>query len=61
MTPRPTAIERAYQLAKNGEHTGVATIKLELKREGFADVDAQLYGPTMRMELRKLCERARAH
>lgn len=59
MTDRPTTIERAYALARSGECNGVSEIKARLKREGYADVVGQLYGPTLQRQLRDLCTQAK--
>ncbi len=59
MDHRPTTVERAYQLAKSGEYAGVSQIKDRLKVEGYSDVGGQLYGPTIRGALRRLCTEAR--
>ncbi len=50
---RPTALERAYQLARSGACASVAEIKARLKTEGLDD--NQVFGPTLLAELRRLC------
>ena len=59
MNSRPSALERAYELAQSGEFRGVSDIKVRLKGEGFTSVDGHLYGPSIRKELRRLCAEAR--
>ncbi len=60
MTLRPTTLERAYQLAKSGLFTGATEIKAKLRAEGYGDAEAQIYGPTLRADLRRLCLAARS-
>lgn len=57
-TYRVPTVERAYQLARTGEHTNVAELKAKLKSEGYGDADAQLAGPFIRRQLTKLCTEA---
>jgi hypothetical protein len=59
MNLRPTTVERAYQLAKSGGFSGATEIKARLRAEGYMDADAQIYGPTLRSDLRRLCLAAR--
>lgn len=59
MPPRRTVLERAYDLAKAGDCTGVIEIKERLKAEGYHNVDAELYGSTISKALRRLCVAAR--
>ena len=61
MSHRMSTLERAYALARSGECAGVSEIKAKLKREGYADVAGQLYGPTIQRALRELCTQARAN
>ena len=53
MDSRPTALERAFALARSGDYDGIAAIRLQLKTEGY--VLAQLEGPTLMRQLRALC------
>ncbi len=69
MTYRPTTLERAYELAREGRCRTVSDIKQALSAEGFERIQDALYGPTLSAALRKLCqehyvapaERASAH
>jgi hypothetical protein len=63
--PAPTralsTIERAYQLAREGPCTSLDDIRRQLDRERYSSVGAHLNGPTLRRQLRQLCqERVRA-
>lgn len=58
MTFRPTALERAFALAKTGEYTGAADIVKQLKVEGFTT--SQISGGSLSRQLRALCTAARA-
>lgn len=51
---RPTAIERAFQLARAGDHPSVSDILKQLKAEGLSV--AQIEGESLRRQLRELCK-----
>lgn len=53
---RPTTLERAYELAREGRCRTVGDIKLALSSEGFDRIQDSLYGPTLSADLRKLCQ-----
>ncbi len=57
MTLRPTALERAFALAKSGECAGPGEVKTMLKQEGFSA--EQISGPSLMRQLRALCVAAR--
>ena len=57
MTFRPTALERAFALARTGDYPGVSELKTQLKAEGYATL--QLEGPTLLKQLRALCTASR--
>lgn len=57
MTCRPTTLERAFELAKSGEHQGVADISKQLRSEGYTL--HQIEGVSLRKQLRLLCQKAR--
>jgi hypothetical protein len=57
MDRRPTALERAYQLARSGKVEKVETIRQILRQEGL-DPD-QVSGPQLRRELRLMIVEAR--
>jgi hypothetical protein len=56
MTYRPTALERAFKLAKSGDYANVSELKAQLQAEGFSP--SQLEGPTLLRQLRDLCQEA---
>ena len=56
MTHRPTTLERAYELAREGRCRTVSDIKQALSAEGFDRIQDSLYGPTLGAALRKLCQ-----
>lgn len=56
MTYRPTTLERAYELAREGRCRTVSDIKQALSAEGFDRIQDSLYGPTLSAALRKLCQ-----
>jgi hypothetical protein len=47
----PNIIERAFELARSS--TTVEEIRITLRREGYANVDAHLAGPSIRTDLKK--------
>lgn len=53
---QPTAIERAFELARTGRYAGVSEIGKRLKVEGYSL--GQLEGNSLRKQLRQLCEDA---
>ncbi len=60
MSPRVPIIERAYELAKSGDHRTVGTIKDALKRQGYVMVDAHIAGASLIGALRRHCLEAGA-
>lgn len=58
MTLRPTALERAFALARSGTCASVSDIRKQLKEEGLSDRD--LEGPSLLRQLRALCAEAAA-
>jgi hypothetical protein len=58
MDHRPTALERAFDLARSGKCADVAQIRQQLKIEGYAR--DQLTGPKLIRQLRELCIAATA-
>jgi hypothetical protein len=52
MVDRPTALERAFQLAKSGSCASIDDIKRQLKAEGFSL--EQLTGSALSKQLRDL-------
>jgi hypothetical protein len=54
---RPTALERAFALARSGEYAGVAEVRKQLKAEGYSD--QQVNGPALMRQLRDLCAASR--
>lgn len=57
MTLRPTALERAFALARTGDYPGVSELRAQLKAEGYAVL--QLEGPSLLRQLRELCTASR--
>lgn len=53
---RPTTLERAYQIAREGRCRTVSDIKQALSSEGYDRIQDSLYGPTLSADLRKLCQ-----
>jgi hypothetical protein len=52
-----TAMERAFQLARSGQVSGLSEILSALKDEGYSV--SQIEGPTLRRELRALIRATR--
>lgn len=59
MQTAPTTLERAFVLARSGDHASVATIRTRLKQERYDQVEAHLGGMSINRQLRALCEAAR--
>lgn len=56
MSFRPTAIERAYDLAKQGACRTVSDVKQRLREEGYERIQDSLYGASITRDLRRLCQ-----
>ena len=56
---RKPVIERAFELAKTGEYTGVGKIRERLAREGYTHDEARLYGRELAKSLLRHCAEAR--
>lgn len=56
MSDRPTALERAFELAASGVYTSVTGIRERLKRDGFQV--AQVTGRTLARQLRRQIKQA---
>jgi hypothetical protein len=56
MIDRPTALERAFDLAKSGTCADVGEVRKKLKAEGYSP--EQLTGPALIRQLRDLCAAA---
>lgn len=54
-----STLERAFALARSGEHDGVDSIRRALRGERLDQVDAHLSGPSITRQLRALCDAAR--
>ena len=53
MTFRLTTIERAFELARTGDYSGIGGIRAQLTIEGYSL--AQLEGPSLMRQLKDLC------
>ena len=56
LTDRPTALERAFDLARSGTCANVTDVRTQLKAEGYAY--AQIQGNTLKRQLNQLCDAA---
>ena len=59
MDHRMTALERAFQLAKSGQISGLSEIVAALRREGYSR--DQIEGPVLRRQLTSLIKTARQY
>ena len=55
---RQTTLERAYALARTGQHTNTYAVQKALGREGYSDAASQLYGKTIRSDITRVCREA---
>lgn len=53
---RPTTIERAYQLAREGGCRSVGEIRHRLSAEKYERIQESLYGPSVTRALKALCQ-----
>jgi len=51
MATRPSTLERAYELARQGH--AITEIKKMLRAEGYMDAEAQLYGRALAASLKR--------
>jgi hypothetical protein len=58
MTLRPTALERAFDLAKTGRYATLGEIKQALHHEGYST--ASLTGPLLMKQIRQLIAASRS-
>ncbi len=58
MNDRLTTLERAFQLANSGTCANVDEIRRRLKTEGYSDGQMHTKGPSIRTQLKRLCEEA---
>jgi hypothetical protein len=56
---RPSTVERAFELARSGEFEATRQISDRLRAEGYWDATAQLDGPALRAQLKKVCRESR--
>ena len=56
---RPTAIERAFELARSGEFADISQLRIKLSSEGYVNTRHLLDPPVLRRQLRELCTEAR--
>lgn len=54
-----TTLERAFEIAENGEVSTVNEIRARLKKEQMESVDAHLAGQTIQKQLRERLARAK--
>jgi len=57
MTSKPTAIERAFQLAKSGRYDATKSLRKALRAEGYSDFETD--GPALQKQLREEIRLAR--
>ena len=57
MTDRPTALERAFQLARSGDYANLSALKDQLRLEGHPT--NQIEGATLMKQLRDLLKASR--
>ena len=57
MTSRPTALERAFALARTGNYQGLPELRAQLKAEGYSI--HQLEGRALLRQLRGICAASR--
>lgn len=55
---RPTLIERAYEMARSGDHASTPSIQKALRQEDYLDAEGHLSGKALRLELNALCREA---
>ncbi len=56
---KPSTLERAFELARSGDYTGVAQIRKQLLLERFDLVETHLSGSAVKKQIRDVCMAAR--
>lgn len=56
---RQTIMERAFELARDGECHNVGDIKSALAKEGYSQVEAHFEGPSLKRQLSALIRAAK--
>jgi hypothetical protein len=56
MTRIPTILERAFELARSGHFASIVDLKKQLKTEGYTNIAAQMFGPSLGKQLRALID-----
>jgi hypothetical protein len=57
--PPLTTIERAFELARGGAYVRIEDLVAQLKAERYEAVDALLFDPAVRLQLRQACAEGR--
>ena len=55
---RLSLIERAYELARSGDHASTPSIQRALGRDAYLNAEVHLSGKAIRLELNALCREA---
>lgn len=56
-----TLMERAFDIARDGNCANFQGLKMALAKEGFSNVDAELVGPSLRKQLSALIRNSEAN
>jgi len=53
--PEKPILERAFELARSGRYARMKDLEKALTAEGYSRADPHMHSPTVRMQLRRLC------
>jgi hypothetical protein len=58
--PQKPILERAFELARSGEYHRVKDLEKALSSEGYARGDPHIHSPSVRLQLRRICQGTQA-
>jgi hypothetical protein len=58
--PQKPILERAFELARSGDFDRVKDLEKALSAEGYARGDPHIHSPSVRLQLRRICQGARS-
>jgi hypothetical protein len=58
--PQKPILERAFEMAQSGDFSRVKDLEKALSSEGYARGDPHIHSPSVRLQLRRICQTARS-
>jgi hypothetical protein len=57
--PQKPILERAFELARSGDFHRIKDLEKALSSEGYARGDPHIHSPSVRLQLRRICQETR--